>query len=105
MFFLGRIGSERRKASHASKNQITTGLQRALNTRNRDTRDPVALEALCKLGCNCDESMFRSPSAMPQNGAAMWRTAPPRSVSYIDNAVEVNSCTRTLNIYERKVPV
>lgn len=28
-------------------------------TRNRDTRDPVALEALCKLGCNCDESMLQ----------------------------------------------
>ena len=34
-------------------------LQRALTTRNRDTRDPVALEALCKLGCNCDESMLQ----------------------------------------------
>ena len=58
--FLGGIGSERRKASHASENQITTGVQGATlvmpsNKRERSRRN-------C---CECHRKC-----------AGMWQTVP-----------------------------
>ena len=43
-------------------------LQRALNTRNRDTRAP---SKRCRLGCNCDESMLHL--AQCPKTARLWK--------------------------------